>query len=79
MGLWRAIPRISRQLSPIGVAFLIQLLAAAHDEIRDHDEKTDTCDGPDNRYVFHDGLLSEAIVYPNELRLKRNISGTPRT
>jgi hypothetical protein len=48
-------------------AFLIQLLAAAHDEIRDHDEETDTRDGPDNRNVFHDGLLSEAIAVLNKL------------
>jgi hypothetical protein len=54
--------RIPWQHSSIGVAFLIQLLAAAHDEIRDHDEKTDTRDGPDNRNVVHGGLLSEAFV-----------------
>jgi hypothetical protein len=62
MGLWRVIPKIPWQPSSIDIAFLIQLLAAAHDEIRDHDEKTDTRDGPDDRNVFHDGLLSEAIV-----------------
>jgi hypothetical protein len=44
------------------MAFLIQLFAAAQNEIREHDKKTDTRDGPDKRSVVHGGLLSEAIV-----------------
>jgi hypothetical protein len=73
MGFWSAFPRNSWQLSPIGMAFLIELLAAAHDEIRDHDEKTNSGDGPDNRNVVHGGLLSEALACKVP-RLKRNMS-----
>jgi hypothetical protein len=73
MGFWSAFPRNFWQLSPIGLAFLVELLAAAHDEIRDHDEKTNSRDGPDNRNVVHGGLLSEAFAC-KVLRLKRNMS-----
>jgi hypothetical protein len=58
-----------------GVSALIELLAPAHDKKRNHDEKTDSCDDPDNRNVVHGGLLSEARSLQNDLRLKRNIPG----
>jgi hypothetical protein len=39
---------------------LVEFFAATHDEECNHDEKTDSCNAPDNRNVVHGGLLSEA-------------------
>jgi hypothetical protein len=72
-GLLVRISKVSLATFSIGIAFLIELLAAAQDEIRNHDEKTNSGDGPDNRNVVHGGLLSEALACKVP-RLKRNMS-----
>jgi hypothetical protein len=56
---------------------LIQLFAAAHDEKRNHDEKTGSRNDSDKCDVVHGVLLSEARDRSNDLGLKRNIPRMP--